>query len=69
MGPPANEKNADLDVSEDFKIFNFWDPLHTQMIKLLLFYLWFDKSNDEGEYVEEASLPDALWASGSHSHL
>ena len=23
---PTNEKNADLDVLEDFKIFNFWDP-------------------------------------------
>ena len=27
VGHPANEKNADLDVSEDFKIFNFWDTL------------------------------------------
>ena len=26
LDPPQNEKNADLDVSEDFKIFNFSDP-------------------------------------------
>ena len=26
LDPPQNEKNADLDVSEDFKIFIFLDP-------------------------------------------
>ena len=28
LDPLQNEKNADLDVSEDFKIFNFSDPPH-----------------------------------------
>ena len=31
--------------------------------------LCFDESSDEGEYVEEASLSDVLWANGSHPHL
>ena len=28
---PQNEKNADLDVSEDFKMLNFWDPPKRQI--------------------------------------